>query len=144
MRSRGRHLLLSLVLLCLVSFMLLGLMGRSKSGATTQQQPASPPPASDWIRIAIPEGGSIFSVLEANSVPLGEIALFAFNFGNYVDVTTIQPGDSLLLKLDPQSKSICKAVYFHEPPTRHVFVPSGDSLNYSLEQLPVQVAERLV
>ena len=144
MRSRGRNLLLSLVLLCLISFMLLGLMGGSGSGDSIQRQPASPAPASDWIRIAIPEGGSIFSVLEANSVPLGEIALFAFNFGNYVDVTTIQPGDSLLLKLDPESKSIRKAVFFQEPPTRHVFVPSGDSLNYSLEQLPVQVSERLV
>ncbi|NMD12976.1 MAG: M23 family peptidase, partial [Candidatus Cloacimonetes bacterium] len=110
MRSRGRNLLLSLVLLCLISFMLLGLMGGSGSGDSIQRQPASPAPASDWIRIAIPEGGSIFSVLEANSVPLGEIALFAFNFGNYVDVTTIQPGDSLLLKLDPESKSIRKAV----------------------------------
>jgi len=101
-------------------------------------------PYADWLVQTIPNGGSIFSVMEKMQIPIGEIATFSYEFGQYIDVTTLQPGDTLKVLMSEDKSKISKAMFIQEPTTRHHFVVKGDSLIYSFEALPVQYQLRIV
>ncbi len=140
----GRHILLGLIGLCLISFILAGFTYNATSPKNLKNPPNSSSDKENWIVEVIPEGGSIFSVLEKSNVPLSEIATVSYRFGNYVDVTTIQPGDTLKLQLSPNKQRISKLMFVQEPTLRHIFTAQGDSLVYAKEQLPVQIRSRLL
>jgi len=61
-----------------------------------------------------------------------------------VDVTTIQPGDTLKIELTPDGERISRLVFVQEPTARHVFTAQDDSLAYNLEQLPVETRLRIL
>lgn len=138
----GNKTLFTLVLLCLLSFTLLSLFNVSSPARTLETHPAEP--KENWIINIIPPGGSIFSVLEQNQLPLSEIASVSFRFGNFVDVTTIQPGDTLKLLLSEDGSKIQKMMFLQEPTLRHIFVAQGDSLLYTPQQLPVKTRLRVL
>jgi murein DD-endopeptidase MepM/ murein hydrolase activator NlpD len=97
-----------------------------------------------WITQTIPPGGSIFSVLAKLDLPGTEIGMVSYRFGDYIDVTTIQPGDTLRVILNEDGSKIAKMMFVQEPTLRHHFEAIGDSLAYSVEALPVQKRLRLV
>jgi murein DD-endopeptidase MepM/ murein hydrolase activator NlpD len=136
----GKHILLSLIILLLLSFSLYSFFPAPK----TKIKPIPTATQDPWIVETIPAGGSIFSVLEKQPVPLKEIAILSFRFGDYIDVTTIQPGDTLKVLLTPDNQHIAKMMFVQEQTIRHHFVVTGDSLQYSLEQLPITKVKRII
>ena len=101
-------------------------------------------PDSGWIVGTIPEGGSIYSVLEQHRLDPLHVALIAYHFGDFIDVTTIQPGDTLKLLPSKQPGRLQKLTYIQEPTQRHHFTVTGDSLVYSLETLPTSTRKRML
>ncbi|MBW6514895.1 MAG: M23 family peptidase, partial [Candidatus Syntrophosphaera sp.] len=87
----GKKILLAFSGLCLLSFTLLAFFDTSGRRGADDASNLDPYGGEGWIVAVIPPGGSIFSVLEKNGLPLKEIGLVSFHFGNFVDVTTIQP-----------------------------------------------------
>jgi murein DD-endopeptidase MepM/ murein hydrolase activator NlpD len=97
-----------------------------------------------WITQTVSPGSSIFALLEKLDLPGLEIGLTAIRFGEYIDVTTIQPGDTLRVILNDEGNKITKMMYVQEPTVRHHFVATQDSLIYTREALPVQSRERFI
>lgn len=139
--SLGKTLLYGLILICLFGFSLASLIETPAAAAGLRPKQRT---EEQWITATIPEGGSIYSVLEDSGLPLSEIAGFTYEFGNYIDVTTIQPGDTLKLLLSPKARSLRKLTFVQEPTTRHHFTVLKDSLAYSVEELPVQHRQRIL
>lgn len=138
----GKHILFSLIIILLVSFSLYSLFTPTSQAKTIPNQNLKPP--DPWITETVPPGGSIFSVLEKQGLPLKEIALLSFSFGDYIDVTTIQPGDTLKILLSKDKQHIDKMMFVQEPTLRHHFTVTGDSLAYTLEALPVTKQQRII
>ncbi|GAB1367405.1 MAG TPA: M23 family metallopeptidase [Candidatus Cloacimonas sp.] len=139
----GKHILLALIAFLLISFSLFSVLGGSHSNNYDKNK-ALIQKSEPWIVEIIPPGGSIFSVLAKQSLPLKEIALLAFRFGDYIDVTTLQPGDTLKIMLTRDGQHIDKMMFIQEKTTRHHFAVRGDSLAYSLEALPVSYRKRIL
>lgn len=138
----GKHILLSMIVIMLISFSLYSFFSprdQRKSAPREQQTSVEP-----WVTEVIPDGGSIFSVLEKQNLSLKEIAILSFRFGDYIDVTTIQPGDTLKILLSKDKQHIEKLMFVQEPTLRHHFQVSGDSLIYKLEALPVTTKQRII
>ncbi len=98
----------------------------------------------DWLMATIPDGGSLFSVMEKMKIPMRDIAFFTYEFGQYLDVTTLQPGDTLRVLLDPETSRITKAMYVQEPTVQHFFYVVNDSLQYEKIALPVTNRIRII
>lgn len=111
--------------------------------ANSHHQPLEPP-VDPWVTQTIPPGGSIYSVLEKLSLPGTEIGMIAYRIGDYIDVTTIQPGDTLRVLLNEEGNKITKMMFVQEPTIRHHFVTSADSLIYTMESLPVTKRHRIL
>ena len=139
----GKDILLAFIFLLLTTFCLISLMGINPKHPA-EIKPDLQKPSEPWIIQTIPEGGSIFSVLANLNLPLKEVGLLAFKFGDYIDVSTIQPGDTLKILLSEDKQHIAKMVFVQEPTTRHHFTVSADSLVYSLEALPVKRVKRIL
>jgi murein DD-endopeptidase MepM/ murein hydrolase activator NlpD len=139
----GKSILLSLIFLLVATFCIVSIMGINQKHdpiiKTNELKPSDP-----WITETIPAGGSIFSVLADLDLPLKEVGLLAFKFGDYIDVSTIQPGDTLKIMLSPDKLHIAKMMFVQEPTTRHHFTVSGDSLIYNIETLPVTKTKRIL
>lgn len=136
----GKHLLLALIILLLASFSLFSLLPNGKSNAPLKPLQIAEP----WITETIPPGGSIFSVLEKQAISLKEIAILSFRFGDYIDVNSIQPGDTLKVLLTDDKQHIAKMMFVQEPTLRHHFTVQGDSLLYTLEALPITKTKRII
>lgn len=139
----GKKTLLILVLLLLVVFSLSSLFNIPGS-STSKDEEGLPEIVDPWITQTIPPGGSIFSVLANLDLPGTEIGMVSYRFGDYIDVTTIQPGDTLRVILSDDGSKITKMMYVQEPTVRHNFEVIGDSLAYNMESLPVQKRLRMI
>jgi murein DD-endopeptidase MepM/ murein hydrolase activator NlpD len=139
----GKHILLSLVILVLISFSLLCIIPLNASRKPIEKISIIPPEP-EWIVGIIPNGGSLYSVLGEQGLPGIHVALVSYRMGEYIDVTTIQPGDTLKIKLSEDKQSITKMQFVQEPTTRHNFTVVPDSLIYSMESLPVTEQYRVV
>jgi murein DD-endopeptidase MepM/ murein hydrolase activator NlpD len=139
----GKKLLFTIITLLLVSFSLITALD-FPSRNTTPKSFAPERPQEPWLEATIPNGGSIFAVMEQLKIPAGEIASFSYNIGEYIDVTTIQPGDTLRVLMSPDMTKITKAMYVQEPTIRHHFVVKNDSLVYTMESLPVTTQVRII
>lgn len=139
----GKQILLAIIISIILLFSLLSAFSRPRQDGTVEKFKAIDP-FEDWHVSTIPNGGSIFSVMEKMNIPIGEIATFAYEFGNYIDVTTLQPGDTLKVLMNEDNSRILKAMFVQEPTTRHNFTVSGDSLLYEKEALPVTYKVRIL
>ncbi|GAB1467782.1 peptidoglycan DD-metalloendopeptidase family protein [Candidatus Cloacimonadota bacterium] len=138
----GKTVLLAVIIILLTSFSLYSLFTPGNGNKYKGSQPVKP--VEPWIIETIPNGGSIFSVLEKQGIPLKDIALLSFRFGDYIDVSTIQPGDTLKIMLTPDKQHIEKMMFVQEPTLRHHFIVKGDSLAYTLEELPITKQKRII
>ena len=132
---KGKIVLLGVMAILFLSFIIISIFAKSSPPLNEKQDMVVPDP---WTTMIIPPGGSIFSILDNAGIPHREIATFAFRFGYYVDVTTIQPGDTLRIQTDPDRERITRAMSAQEPTLRHLFEADEDSLRYTLEELPVE------
>jgi len=139
----GRTILLAIIGLIFISFLLLTCFYHPDK-AQKKLSTAKTDSLQGWTVTTIPDGGSLFSVLGKSQLPLQEIALFAINFGEKIDVTTIQPGDTLKYKLTPDNKRIAKLIYIPEIAEHHLFSLQGDSLVYTQVNFPIQKRMRLL
>lgn len=139
----GKTLLLSVIGLILIVFLTHSCY-HQLTGKNKRQLALEADSLLNWTVITIPPGGSIYSVLCETELPMQEIGLFARNFGENIDVTTIQPGDTLKIKLTPDKSKIEKLIYIQEIDEQHNFSLRGDTLVYSLSSLPIQKRMRLV
>jgi murein DD-endopeptidase MepM/ murein hydrolase activator NlpD len=98
----------------------------------------------NWTVKTIPVGGSLYSVLSETELPMQEIGLFAMQFGENIDVTTIQPGDTLKYILTPDSTRLEQLMYIQEIDQQHHFYLQNDSLKYNLIKLPTTTRKRLI
>ena len=143
----GRNILLGIVILALLGFSLSGMLDRGKSSNALEADSlfvVKVDPFQDWIIEVVPPNGSLYGLMEKNGIPLKEIARVTFQFGDYVDVSTIQPGDTLKIKLAEDHQKIQAMTFIQEPTLRHQFEVKGDSLVYTEEQLPVLVETKLL
>lgn len=101
-------------------------------------------PQEAWITQIIPPGGSIYSVLAKLNLPGPQIGMISYRMGDYIDITTIQPGDTLRVLLNESGDKISKMMFVQEPTIRHHFVAYEDSLSYSVESLPVEHRKRIL
>lgn len=138
----GKPLLLSIIGLILVTAILLTCFYHPEKA----KKPAAPAPDTlkNWTVTTIPDGGSLFSVLSKSQLPMQEIGLFAIKFGEKIDVTTIQPGDTLKYILTPDNKRIARLIYIPEIAEHHQFTLQGDSLVYTKVNFPIQKRVRLL
>lgn len=139
----GKHILLTLILTLLVIFSLYSLF-QNPSKSSDAEQAALAPVEDPWITQTIPPGGSIFSVLANLELPGTEIGMVSWRFGEYIDVSTIQPGDTLRVILNDTKDKISKMMFVQEPTVRHYFEAQGDSLIYAREALPVYKRDRII
>lgn len=140
---KGKRILITIVLLLLAIFSLASLFKMPFNNSQTQQEDFVEI-VDPWITQTIPPGGSIFSVLANLELPGQEIGMISYLLGDYIDVTTIQPGDTLRVILNDEGTKIDKMMFVQEPTIRHHFVAQGDSLIYNMESLPVQKRLRLI
>jgi len=138
---KGRAVLLGVIAALLFCFIIIALFAKGSDEIPPGREKVKPDP---WTTMIIPPGGSIFSILDDAGIPHKEIATFAFRFGDHVDVTTIQPGDTLRIQTDPDRERITRAMFVQEPTIRHLFEASGDSLRHTLEELPVEHIIRII
>ena len=139
----GKHLLLTLILFSLGTFSLFSLFAPSNKSSQGKNVPLEKP-KDPWITQTVPDGGSIFSLLEKLNLPGPEIGKISYRFGDYIDVSTIQPGDTLRVLLNAEGTRISKMMYVQEPTVRHHFEAVGDSLAYTMEALPVTKRPRII
>lgn len=139
--NKGKIILLCVIAVLILSFLIISIF--AKSPLNTSEGQSNPPP-DPWTTLIIPPGGSIFSILDKAGIPHREIATFAFRFGDYIDVTTIQPGDTLRIQTDPDRERLTSAMFVQEPTIRHFFEVVNDSLRYTLEELPVEHHIRII
>ncbi len=140
---QGKKILLISIIVLIFSFSVITAFYRP--GATSTVKEFKPvDPYEKWLMATIPNGGSIFSVMEKLEIPINEIAFFSYEFGEYIDVTTLQPGDTLRVLLNEDTRKIEKAMYVQEPTVRHHFSIVDGKLLYELEQLPVTSRIRIV
>jgi murein DD-endopeptidase MepM/ murein hydrolase activator NlpD len=143
----GRNILLGLVILILIAFTFLGVINPHRKPSKSQIDTllvAQAIPKDEWIVEVVPPNGSLYGLMEKNGIPLPEIARVTFQFGDFIDVTTIQPGDTLKLKLTDDKQRIMKMSFIQEPTLRHLFTVTPDSLIYKEEQLPVKTVTKLL
>ncbi len=140
---KGRTYLLVIIGLTLVLFIALTCFFNAGSLKQKNQTPVADTLKS-WTILTIPDGGSLYSVLGKTSLPMQEIAVFAIQFGEQIDVTTIQPGDTLKIKLTPDNQKIERLIYVPEIDEQHHFYLQGDSLVYRRANLPIQKIIRLL
>ncbi len=139
----GRAILLYLIGLTLIASVLLTCFyhpGQAQKKLAAMQADS----LKDWTVTTIPDGGSLYSVLGKSRLSMQEIALFAITFGEKIDVTTIQPGDTLKYKLTPDNKRIAGLIYIPEIAEHHLFKLQGDSLVYTQVNFPIQKRVRLL
>ncbi len=141
--NKGKRLLLTSIFALVVIFSLSSLFYRSNRAGAADDE-AFEPIVDPWITQTIPPGGSIFSVLEKLGLPGPEVGMISYRFGYHIDVTTIQPGDTLRVILDESEQKVSKMLFVQEPTVRHHFVAQGDSLIYEREALPVERRERMI
>ncbi|MCB5286898.1 MAG: M23 family metallopeptidase [Candidatus Cloacimonetes bacterium] len=141
--NMGKQILLTLVLLTLITFSLSSLFHLQGKEDEAKSEALAPIP-DPWITQTIPAGGSIFSVLANLDLPGTEIGMVSWRFGDFIDVTTIQPGDTLRVILNETGDKISKMMFVQEPTIRHLFEARGDSLAYTKEALPVQLRTRIL
>lgn len=143
----GRNVLLGIVLSVFVGFSLYSILDstptsskqRNNSKHTEDMVEIDP-----WITEVIPAGGSLYGIMENNGIPLREIATITYQFGDYIDVSTIQPGDTLKIKLSDDKQKIEAMTFVQEPTVRHQFKVQGDSLVYTQEKLPTRMETKLI
>jgi len=143
----GRNILLAVVLLFLVGFSVYSAFDPDRPHKRKDHSDSSSADSlkhDPWIVEIVPEGGSLYGLMEKNGIALREIATITFQFGDFIDVSTIQPGDTLKLKLSQTGDKIEAMTFIQEPTLRHQFTVSGDSLIYREEQLPVQEETKLL
>jgi len=141
--SIGKRILLIFIFGSMMIFGLSSLLYRP--GSENKGDPDNLPEVVEpWITQTVSPGSSIFALLEKLDLPGPEIGLTALRFGEYIDVTTIQPGDTLRVILNEEGNKIAKMMYIQEPTVRHHFVATADSLIYTREALPVQRRERFI
>jgi murein DD-endopeptidase MepM/ murein hydrolase activator NlpD len=138
---QGKRLLPIAVILILALFIIFTFLYKPR---TIREKKTPPDTLSNWIVTTIPSGGSLYSVLSETGLPMQEIGTFAIQFGENIDVTTIQPGDTLKVKLTPDKSKIEQLVYIQEIDEQHHFYQRGDSLLYKQIQLPVETKTRLL
>ncbi len=136
----GRQVLLTIIIITMASFTLASLFSPKKGKEVEEFMPLFDP----WEVQIVPPGGSIFSVLSNFELSGTEIGMMAYRFGDYIDVTTIQPGDTLKVILDESREKISKMMFVQEPTVRHHFEVVGDSLAYFKEALPVKRQEKIL
>jgi len=141
--NMGKRVLLTAILALVLIFSLSSLFLRPGNDES-RKKAALEEIVEPWITQTVSPGSSIFALLENLHLPGPEIGLTAFRFGEYIDVTTIQPGDTLRVILNEDGDKIAKMMYTQEPTVRHHFVASGDSLIYTREALPIEVRERFI
>ena len=141
--NMGKHILVTLILLILIIFSLSSVFHLQGKASSTKDGPLEPIPE-PWITQTIPPGGSIFSVLANLDLPGTEIGMISWRIGDFIDVTTIQPGDTLRVLLNEAGDKISKMMFVQEPTVRHHFEAQGDSLAYTREALPVHLRERII
>lgn len=139
----GKQILLTLIILSLAIFSLFSLFETPETLDDSEFAPLEKP-QDPWITEVIPPGGSIFSALARLNLPGPEIGKISFLFGDYIDVSTIQPGDTLRVLLNEEGNKISKMMFVQEPTVRHHFEAKDDSLSYSMEALPVQKRQRVL
>lgn len=139
----GKKILILLILLLLFSFSIITAFYKVRP-VHLQTEFKAPDPYADWLVSTIPNGGSIFSVMEKLNIPIKEIAFFTYEFGEYIDVTTLQPGDTLKVLMNEDDTKITKAMFIQEPTIRHHFTVRNDSLLYEMEALPIQKRIRII
>ncbi len=143
----GRNILLGLVLFVLLGFSVYSVFDPARPHRarihhiSTGQDSLKTDP---WIVEIVPDGGSLFGIMEKHQIPLREIATVTYQFSDFIDVSTIQPGDTLKLKLSPSKDKIEAMTFVQEPTIRHQFIVQGDSLVYNEEKLPVQEEIKLL
>ena len=139
----GNKALAGFTVLVLLIFSGLSLIPRSKTNVQVKVH-ATKAQEQGWTSDTIPDGGSLYSVLEKHKLDSQHVAIIAYRFGEYIDVTSVQPGDTLKLQLDKSGKNILKFDYIQEPTVRHHFTVIGDSLQYKMESLPVTERKRIL
>ncbi|MDD3536621.1 MAG: M23 family metallopeptidase [Candidatus Cloacimonetes bacterium] len=140
----GKIILLAFIALNLTAFSLNSLFQPFGHKADSSEFAALELPKEPWITETIPPGGSIYSVLSKLELPGPEIGMISYRMGDYIDVTTIQPGDTLRVILNESGDKISKMMFVQEPTIRHHFVAYPDSLAYTMESLPVERRKRIL
>ncbi len=141
--NMGKHILVTFILLTLIIFSLSSIFHLPGKEASAKSEALKPIPE-PWITQTIPPGGSIFSVLANLDLPGTEIGMISWRIGDFIDVTTIQPGDTLRVLLNETGDKVNKMMFVQEPTVRHHFEAKGDSLAYTREALPVELRERII
>ena len=109
----------------LIIFSLSSVFHLQGKASSTKDGPLEPIPE-PWITQTIPPGGSIFSVLANLDLPGTEIGMISWRIGDFIDVTTIQPGDTLRVLLNEAGDKISKMMFVQEPTVRHHFERSEE------------------
>jgi len=141
--NTGKHILYAMIALTLAIFVIYSIVGAFTPRASNKHA-VKTAPADPWITQTIPDGGSLYSVLSKLDLDGREVALASYRMGEYIDVTTIQPGDTLKVLLTPDKKHLDKMLFVQEPTEQHHFQVTPDSLIYSMESLPVKKVKRII
>ncbi len=101
-------------------------------------------PEPTHIMKEIQKGESIYQVLTEMGVTNDAVADFIIFMGEYVDISTIQPGDSLKVKFATDGATIEEIIYKPDLTTSHIMYNYGDSLSYGYIQEPVEEKLRMI
>ena len=141
-RKLGIYLLLFVVALMIV-FMLVKCSAHGGESEVIKQENAYVPEPAYFMK-EIEKGESIYQVLTELGVSNDAVADFTIFMGEYVDISTIQPGDSLKVLFATDGSTVEEIVYKPDLTTSHIMYNLGDSLSYGYIQEPVEDKLRLI
>ncbi len=131
------------VVAVMILVMLIKCSVNTKEPEVVQQQNTYVPEPTHIMK-EIQKGESIYQVLTEMGASIEAVADFTIFMGEYVDISTIQPGDSLKVKFATDGVTVEEIIYKPDLTTSHIMYNLGDSLSYGYIQEPVEEKLRIV
>ncbi len=141
-KKLGTYIVVAVVAV-IVTIMLIKCSANNNEPEVIQQENTYVPEPTHIMK-EIEKGESIYQVLTEMGVSNDAVADFTIFMGEYVDISTIQPGDSLKVKFATDGATVEEIVYKPDLTTSHIMYNLGDSLAYGYIQEPVDEELRII
>ncbi len=99
---------------------------------------------SDAYAFEIKPGQSLYELMIKSKLTNMQVAKYTYELGQYVDVSTIQPGDSLIIVRAAQKDDSLAIIYKPDVITAHILNINGEQYKYERKTLPVEKRMRFL
>ena len=92
----------------------------------------------DTYAFDIKPGQSLYELMIKSKLTNMQVAKYTYELGQYVDVSSIQPGDSLIIVRSKNKEDSLSIIYKPDVITAHILGINNEKYNYERKTLPVE------